>query len=591
MQVNKLMLFFNSRGAKNIFWILFLGVFFWIYVIPIKTATNDRRMVAAFDSDEAMCLEIIKEAVTENRQVQQKIYGDAYFNLAHSTLLYLYPSSEITHQHIIICLRAVSCFFALLSLCTIFGIAMALTQHFWFSVGVVFSIFFGYYDFFFNATNAHPDSMQLSLLLGALFFIIQAFQLKKRRYFIMSFFLSGLAFSTKFFGVFMLPVLLIAIIGYVSDSKNNSYSFLFELLFWISIYYLIQYTDPIFIQKYISTDSLQKTEIVKMFGVIHRLIYLVLFLKLTVFFPFLFIKYKIVFKKILNAFNILISGLFLFSIAFFFTSPELSKNYSFLFLILNFEEETGYKISQGHWFSGEFGILHWLKLMSGHSIGHWMLILFFVLHSFLILYYLIKDKKMTLDWILWIWCSLNMLYVFFTVRAGFEHYLLTFMPVFWIFSLVFIFKAWQYFPKSAYVSFLLLVHILSQNISEFFSKRSVFLSREETSVIKGGDWLLQNISLDKKIMADYYAYVPWDFQNYKECWGMDSLMVAVEQPDVIIITRISARFSSKEKSEQFLRGKSEDFLNKHYFYENLKKGNLPYVKAITFEDIDIYIKK
>lgn len=571
---------------SSVLFLIFLGLFFWTYILPVPTATRDYRMVSAFDSDEAMCMEIIREAIDAERPVQQMIYGDLYFNVVHHTVLYIGKFQPITPHLTILVLRSVSSFFAFICLFLLFALTRQITSDLYLPWIVMFVIGLCYSDFFLHAFNAHPDTMQLAFILGTLWILIKSLQTPKQNWLWLSFMGAALVFSTKFHGLFLLPLIALVTFRVVFQSTARV-SISLDILSLISLVFLAYYTQESYVIQGLDSNHEKIVLLTQVMGFIHLGFYATLFLKLI----FLLLSYVrknlVVLQKINSSLNILSIGFVLAVGIVKYTSPEQTKDFQFMLVLFDFMEI----ITQGHWFAHDFNPLDWLLLISRVGVGSPVLTVLFFLFFLKFIYDIFKLKKWPNTWVLWTWVLINLIYILVRIRAGFDHYVLPFMPLVWLLSIVGVYE-WIKDRSKIIKSVVILISFVVVCYSGFhtFTLRHQFLSREQDDRILMGQWMLQTIPKDSKVMADYYVYVPVDFLNYKECWGMDGAMVQDYNPDVIILSSLSKRFDNVERSADFLRGKSEDFIQRHQFYQNLRANKYAYHKIKESGDIQIFIK-
>lgn len=576
---------YNKR-INSICFITFLALFVYIYIIPITSATEEYRMVCAFDSDEAFGVEIIRKALEEKDHVKQTTYGDFYYNVVHKLLCFIENLTPITGKTIIIALRSVSCFFSFLSLVLLFFISKRITNIVWAPWLTIFAVSIAYTDFFFNATNAHPDSMQLTFILLALYVLMEAVKTNKIFYIFLSYLLVGLVFSTKFHGVFLLPLLAFVSILIIYRTKSSSFIIL-DLLSMISLSYFSYHTFDRNVLMHVDQTHPKLADFMSIIHLFHFIVVFVYIIKIIT----LIISYSNYKNKIICKINSFISlhsiGFFIAFFVVIHTSFEQTKNYNFILILLEFMDI----ITVGHWFSGEFAWYQWFGLISRIGVGSPVLS---ILCTYLFFVFIKQGFKETFNierTVIWLWVVINVLYILFRVRAGFEHYVLPFMPLVWLLGMVgFIEYISAYKTLIQRVSTVVLLIILSPCVAQTLTIRKEFIEREESNVTKAGHWLVQNISKDQKIITDYYAYIPPVFSNYQECWGMDSIRVFSYNPDVIILTKLSNEFLDATKASRFIRGKSEDYLRVHFFYKNLMEGKFPYKQVKEMGDIRIFVR-
>ena len=175
----------------------------------LPSAATNVRLVEAFDTDAAMQLNLVLTALrTHSWAIPFGPYGHLYFNIGLAGLKPIWP---VTQQTVVITMRSLS--LASGAALLLFTFAWTRRTHgslaAWIALGLV-------------ALNpmvyrwsmvVHPDMLQTVLLLGALAATARAFDHPTTVRIAIASALAGLAFATKYSGVFVLPFIAAAVVG------------------------------------------------------------------------------------------------------------------------------------------------------------------------------------------------------------------------------------------------------------------------------------------------------------------------------------------------------------------------------------------
>lgn len=561
---------------------IFLFLFTWLFVLLIPVAAKDHRMIAAFDSDESLCIEIIGSSLAVDKPIKQTVYGDLYFNISKQVLHVLYKNQPITSHEIILILRSVSAFFAFICFVLLFFLSRTYTNNFWLPWLVIYLTLGAYTTLFLTGINAHPDTVQLAFILGSLYLLQLCINHASVWLFLCSFIMSGLAFSAKFHGIFLFPIQGLVFLYLVFKNKLIRNSFI-EILGLLSLLYMWYFSFPSHLMKDIDVEHEHYLQLKNIVSFFHGFITLTTIVSIGLWLMRFVAKLKEIALKTYYVISTLSLGFLLAIFAIKVSSPEMSKNLNFMLVLFDFMDI----ITLGHWFQGDFTFVNWVSMLTQEGIGHPILVLLGIIFF---IYHLMK-RSIPKYGLIWLWVLFNLIYVLVRVRAGFEHYLITFMPLFW---LLVVHEMQEYLKEKNHflygLSFSVAILIFMQGFRFTVFKRKEFTQRVNDSRLKLGAWLLNQHPVNDKVMADYYVYVPSEFTNYKESWGMDSSSVFSYDPDLIILSRLSSRFYDSSRADKFLRGEAKDFMAKNKFYDQLHKGLYPYKLIFELEEIKVFKK-
>jgi hypothetical protein len=131
--------------------------YFWFAWPLVWTASQNMRLIDAFDVDEALHVYIVKGALDQHTfRLMFNNYGHLYFNLALLPLFLIDHISVMTEQKIIVVLRLISTMAAMATVASVFMLAKRFFGSFsaWIS-----SLSFPAVPLLFNeySINSHPD--------------------------------------------------------------------------------------------------------------------------------------------------------------------------------------------------------------------------------------------------------------------------------------------------------------------------------------------------------------------------------------------------------------------------------------------------
>ena len=207
--------------------LLFIGlltVYFIGFLLPlIFTACENVQIASVLYPDEGRYVKVIRGALeAKTLRIHFVSYGHFFFNLVLIPLLFLQQFFTITDVHILLSLRMISCLFALGSVVWVyvickrfFGVEVA-----WLSAFLLLLVPLTFTEY---AVIAHPDTLQLFFILGSLYYIcLMASEKWKNKYLIGASLMAGFAFSAKYAGILLLPLIAVVFLLqlYYSPSKE-----------------------------------------------------------------------------------------------------------------------------------------------------------------------------------------------------------------------------------------------------------------------------------------------------------------------------------------------------------------------------------
>ncbi|RMG78978.1 MAG: hypothetical protein D6707_09055, partial [Bacteroidetes bacterium] len=198
-------------------------MFYWFYASDvIFLASDSLRMVEAFDQDEADFLWLLIDAYNHHSfEIPLYCYGHLYYNIGLIAVYVFGLFSEIHDKEILVILRFTSLLFHFAAVFWFYHLIKKYFSRFsaWLS-----SILFlaGSGNLLYYTTNLHPDTTQLFFIVGFFWFLLSAIEKRNFSNYVMAALFAGLAFSVKYAGLFLLPVIFIAFLSNMPAIKNIS---------------------------------------------------------------------------------------------------------------------------------------------------------------------------------------------------------------------------------------------------------------------------------------------------------------------------------------------------------------------------------
>ncbi len=104
-----------------------------------------------------------------------------------------------------------------------------------------------------------------------------------------------------------------------------------------------------------------------------------------------------------------------------------------------------------------------------------------------------------------------------------------------------------------------------------------------------GRWLGEVFPVETTILFDAYAYIPGKFRNVYRSFGISYPMVTHFEPDLLVIRQAIANDFKNREDAARSRRKEKDFLDRHFFYKYLQEGLIPDYKRVRgFGSVTVY---
>lgn len=576
----------------------FLGligiVLLMFYAWPIaKIGTYNLEVVRAINTDEWDYLNLCSSAFQRGEFFIYKFdYGLLYYNIGLAAIYVIDLVIPMDTQKIIEFFRIQSFVFLILTalLCFDYGkrfisFKVGLASFIGVLISSITTLWYG--------AMLHPDTCQLFFVVLSFYSLARYNKNESWLWIIGSAIAAGLAFSTKYAGVALLPMIWVIILTHNSKLlKTFSLNWQAMVLTFLSVLWFFL-LDVSWISTFITQDVEEKAAL---FILIEGLrIVAGVFTLLGV----LSLSWGI--KKHIKWFLELTKALFLlmlsntvFFLAFIIGSPQSIVDFNFLngFLYITNAHR------DGHWFRNESGLWGWAQLLGDNETLGWLWLAIAFL-GIILAFSRIKTIKWNHPQLLpFYWMLSFLVVIIFRVKSKFAHYLIPIIPVIVFYAALFIDELLQRFfkvkDKGASISFGLLVIIYMgwqvNNINKF--KIGKIERFKNSPAVAAGNWLEKNAARGAVILTDNYVYIP-PFFDYKShyVWGILPQHIEDLNPDYVIIEEsIFEQFDELDRVKDYLHG-ADVYIARHHLYSSLLNNkNEEYQLAQDFGEVKIYNK-
>ncbi len=502
-------------------------------------AANDR-LVQAFSTDEALQTNLIARALQEHAWgFQFGAYGHFYLNLALLPLKAFWP---VTTRTIVVTMRALSLAAAVGLLLFAFGWARR-----------VYGSIVGWLALLLIALNptvytwtvvVHPDMLQALCLLVALFSTVAAVERPTTARIAAASVCAGLAFATKYSGMFVLPLIAAAAFGrrHVAGGRGagrrtaivrglTALAAAAMLLCGFAI-------DGAWIVAHISADGHVDVPLpVSLDTAVSILRGAGAALAVVAAAPRLWSAFRRSERTETVAWGIGVS-LVAFSLTFVFASPYSLAKLAFVKGLYYEAVETGARLN-AHWVetwtTGVFSTMGWpIAFAIGATVLGWLVD---------------RRRHTPVEHVLGAW---NVLYVLVLLAPFHElalHYALAIVAPVAILAARAVVAvpealAWRAPRVRRVVAAVAVTALAASQLASIGglsrARRSV-LEREQSPIAVAGGWLAEHVPTESKIVYDYTSYVPPTFTNTTATWGETRQWLARLDPDVVVVNRASSR--------------------------------------------------
>ena len=575
---------------------VFIFSFTFFIVFPLaKLGTSHLRVIEAINTDESDLLWLIIQAFRNGTfDLGSSPYGILYYNICLGLSYVLSWFTHVNDTHIIIITRLVS-YTALLGSSALIA---KYVQHF--KLGNWLVVFFlslaGSLTLIRYGLMLHPDILQLFFISGGLFCVSFYLENDKLKWFFLSVVCAGLAFSSKYSGLILLPLIVISVLlkyNRVKDKLPIKASILINLLGSTLVFIVIQLFEQTSFIVYI--NSVAWLAFVLLAGIIVSALVFIFHISA------LFNK-KLIEKDWFSLVAFLITLSFLVGTLFFITfsiaAPQGMVNLQFF---TSFLTMTGDHVD-GHWFRNDTGFIGWIQALVNARVVKPLWLVLFILGFSLLLKKNFQNKSSWFNPHLLpsYWIFTYLLVITFGVSSKFEHYLIPVIPFFFIYIAYLISSLTDYVSKRVGwltnsnmglgISLLFGCTLLIQSFSY---KNKKIESFESSSRIAAGNWLDENVIEDVFILADKYTYVPARAHfHYTAYWGISTALIEEFNPDYIVIQNdVYTSFLDSSRVNEYLHGR-ELFLDRSRLYNDLlSNSHSTYELAKDFKKTKVYKRK
>jgi len=526
----------NDRFEWVLLILLVVGYYSWLSVNTVYSASVDGRLLEVFDGDEFSHFDIIRKALTDHALcVEWSVYGHFYFNLVLFPLLILQRVTPVSDQLLVLVLRYVSTLSSILTVIMTFGLAR---RYFGSLVAWISSIFLMIVPYIFNywSVTSHPDTLQMLTVVGGVFGCCEYLYSKKKIWLIVAAFFAGLAFSTKYAGIFLMPIIWLLCLGiFVEPIKKIKRDFL-HLPSLLPAFWLVLITGVSFLIAFALAS------------------------------PCLMLDWKF-FPGLMRVVQVTSSG-YLYQInhrriEWFGILSSTSLIGIFNSIILAFALA---------WF-----LVKTWKTKGVESQSHKGLLWAWVLFYFAVAFFSANVRE---DRYL-----LVIIPVVFILLADFLVSVLNYVgrkfPGKFVFHLV--------------VG--LIVVFCALELWGGFTRQMGLIETRQTRernnpVIEAGKWLEANYPASSRILYDKYSYVPSKFTRVWGTYNMDAILVEDVNPSVIVVnTAIRDIFIRDTYMANSYVDGPERFMEIHDFYTALESEQIGFVLVADFGPVRIYQKE
>lgn len=586
-----------KRNEILILSLLLLFYFLW-FALPVSlVGAKDFRMVDAFNVDEAESLQRLAGEVKKHGfNLPFYSYGHLYYNSGLLPLVLVDLLFPVSEQAIVILFRLLSALFFAGTILVVFLTGKRFFGNItaWLSVILLLTISAQLYVY---SAMLHPDTAQLFFISLGIFFCCKYFDLnsgRKWKYLAYAAGAAGLAFSTKYAGIMLMPIIIGIDFLEKPEKEKTPLLKLFTTFFFCTAAAILLHKN--WIIRYISFNENSEGffQLVSL-GRILSIIVGVLLLITAVF------RKKIsqniysqwISEKAINI--ILFAAIFL--IAFSISSPGCVRGLNFINGFIAVTDAARY----GHWFNESLGFGGWIRVLLSKGILNYPVFILFIAEILFLIRFGFKkeNKKIIPSLILISWILIYFITLVMRINADFAHYLLPILPFIIILAAFTIELIVKYFSKktaminSNILAFVIPLFFFGYNtyfsFTEIFNDREALVNKVKNSDgVKGGEWLEENYPPETKILYDRYAYIPGKFYSCVSSWGITQKQISETNPEIIVVNaQIYGRFIDPDKAASFLGG-SNDYLEKHFTYKLLLDGNSEYKLLKDFGKIKIF---
>jgi len=586
--------------------------FVWFAWPIVWTASENLRLISVFSAEEAHHLRIIRDAIIQrNPKIEFGNYGHLYFNVTLLPLLLLSFFTRVTEQQIIVTLRLIPTLF---SVATIGATFFLVRRYFgrlaaWLAALLLSIVPWKFLQY---SVISLPDIPQLFFLVLGIYFCCRFFEEDHPKWMLWASTSAGLAFASKYSGIFLLPIIWMILAVHMIRSDSSQIKINTVQLATVFRYVAASVgivcvvagiiITPEFIGGALAADGRIDDALQVQFLNSMRVNVIFIGCGLMLLAVLRFIWSTIgQMPKLVTALKGITLSCATFGVVFFLVSP-------FSFYRLHFLQGIYFEsrhIAFGHLFKASSSGLLWFNvLMSPQVLDIFILglaALGLILNAYKVSRKGWRDPIVGAESTMWAWVIFYMSFIFLRVNMRSPNYLLPVTPFLIILSTRPVSQALEYVAGKrsrklvTVLAFAILFIIgcaeLPKSLTRLYKKRQVIISREYTSTsVKAGKWLAENYPASTRILFDYYSYVPPSFLDARDTWGGTIEILEELKPNIVIVNKsISDRFSDIRQATRYAEGE-EEFIERHEYYKAMREETAGYTLIRDFGHIQIYAR-
>jgi hypothetical protein len=587
------------------------GYFTWLAFPLVLTASESSRLVSVFSWDEMQHLDVIRDALDAGSpRLNWSAYGHLSFNLVLLPLQLLSYSSQISDQHIIVALRLESAIFAVGTVAATFILARRFFGSFaaWLSA---LALPFGSLEFQRWSVVAHPDILQVFFFVLGIYFCCRLAEQGHFRWLLLASVAAGLAFASKYGGVFLLPVIWTVVAARIMAIgkggglvRINAVQFgniarycarAFGIIFVIAGIIL---TPDIVWGYFFFENSTREAWALHLLTSMRVAVIVTGSILVLLSLPRTLWSAIGRMPRLLSFLRQVLVSCVVFGLTFVVASPFSVDRLAFVRGIVSESRH----IATGHIFKANLNGLDWFGVMLSPEVVDGMILLLAAVSLGFNLRRGIREGwrwALTPGAVIWIFVILYITFLVSRVNLHEARYLLPIVPLLFILAAQVLSQATMYMagkmsrrlaPVLVLIAFSVILGLeLLRSFSQVSEYRQLIIDREQTNVsIEAGLWLEQQYPANARVLYDYYTWVPPYFANAVPIFGGTLQDLEKLEPDLVVVNKaIAERFSDLRRASAYIGGEG-DFKESYEYYQTLAHNSAGYTLLRDFGNVQIY---
>ena len=603
-----------SRNRREFLLLVVLVVlyFAWLAQPAIWSASDNKRLVSVFSSDETDYLKVVQRAIQQGTlRIEWQQQGHLYANLVLLPLFLANYHSPVSEQTIIVSLRLTCIVFGAATVLATFVLARRYFGRFagWFSallMGITVS------ELVRMSLRAHSDTLNMFLMVVSVYFCCRLAEDGRLRDLVLTSAFGGLSFSSKFAGVLLLPVIGAVAIARTATPQEGRSNRIVTDRFTAFARYIVGATGllgfviaiaitPEWIGQFamVGYGRSYGGQWVQLWPIIQPAVMLlgcgfVLLAVMNLLRPA-----KVVIAYLVNVLGKLILVVVTFSAAAFVCSPlafdDLLKGFFF----------EGARTAYGGILGEEKNALLWFNDFIGPTLIDKTTFGLLVISLATTVYNVTKRRirHSSPELIMWAWIAIYVGFLIVQVGGHTPRYLLPIIPFVVILAAHAADQTLKYLlAKRAQLPLFIPVVIVA--VSLFFGLellislgrtyryRQTLIHRVETSpAVKAGNWLAEHYAPSSRVLYDTYAYVPPQFTEATKGSGTSLENLQKIDPDIVIVNQsVADIYADLNAAKKYASGERA-FRNAWEYYQALTAGRAGYTLVQDFGEVQVYAKR